>query len=250
MKAIAKTLILPLLFAALPAAAAPKEVKFETKGEGYSFGYRYPAVIAKFPPLKAQLEKQRADMLAEIKSYAKAWLEDRPKDFGEITLDRQISWAQVANLPGYLSLTVDDYRFDGGAHGNYGMSSTVWDKTAAKRIEPIDMFASKAAFDQLVQIPYCDLLDVERSARRDGEKVDRSQADDWMQACPKPSELVVILGSSDGKKFNRMTVYAAPYAVGPYVEGDYEINMPITSALLEIVKPAYRASFAATRARR
>jgi hypothetical protein len=245
MKRITAALILPLLLGATSALAAPKTVAFESKGKGYDFGFSYPAIVTTFPKLKAQIEKQRADALSEIKADNAQWIKDQPKGAFDVTLDRQINWAQMTNLPAYLSLTIDDYRYDGGAHGNFDRGSIIWDKAAEKQINPIDMFTSKAAFDKLIQTRYCDLLDIERSKKRDGEKVDRSQTNDWMQACPKPSELVVFLGSSDSKKFDRMAIYAAPYAVGPYVEGDYEINLPMTAALVAIVKPQYRAAFAA-----
>ncbi len=238
--------ILPALLAAQSVSAAPKGNVFETKGKGYTFSYSYPNIIGQFPVLKAQLEKERAETLAEIKSDSSAWIKDRPTDYEAMTLDRDISWNQVTNLAGYLSLTVDEYRFDGGAHGNYGRSSVIWGKATGKQIVPIDMFSSKAAFDTLVQTPFCDKLDIERSHKRDGEKVDRSQTEDWMQACPIPSDYTIILGSSDGKKFNRFSVYIDPYGAGPYSEGDYEIDMPITAELLAAVKQAYRSAFALT----
>jgi Deacetylase PdaC len=248
MKLTRKILVASLLIAACQASvsAAPKDFTFETAGDGYEFAFTYPSVIAKFPKLKAELERDRTATLAEVKEDARLWLADRPQDHGSITLDRQTNWKQVTNLPGYLSLTVDEYRYDGGAHGNYGRASIIWDKIAGIQIAPIDMFSSKAAFDTLVQTPFCDKLDVERSQKRDGEKVDRTRTDDWMQACPAPSDYTIILGSSDGKKFNRFSVYVGPYGAGPYSEGDYEIDLPVTSALLAAIKPAYRSAFAVT----
>jgi hypothetical protein len=121
----------------------------------------------------------------------------------------------------------------------------IWDKKAAKSINPIDIFESKIAFNAIVQTPFCDKLDTERSKRRDGAKVDRNQKDDWMQACPLPSDYTVLLGSSNRKAFNRMTIYVGQYGAGPYSEGAYEIDMPITKSLLSIVKPAYRRVFEA-----
>jgi hypothetical protein len=241
-----KIMAVALLLAACPAIAAPNDVVFETEGKGYGFSFRYPPVVSQFPKLKAEIDKDRTDALAAIKEDAAEWLKDRPKDLGPITLDRQISWAQVTNLPGYLSLTMDDYRFDGGAHGNFGRDSLIWDKAAGRSLKPVDMFTSKAAFDTLLQTRFCDLLDVERSKKRDGEKVDRGMSKDWTQACPAPSEFTVIVGSSGGAKFNRMAIYVAPYGAGPYSEGDYEINLPITAALIAIVKPRYKAAFAVT----
>jgi hypothetical protein len=242
----ALALTLSALLAPQAVSAAPKNTVHETKGNGYTFSYSYPNIVAQFPTLKAQLDKQRAEILAELKAEGSAWVKDRPADYGGMTLDRDTSWQQVTNLPGYLSLTVDEYRFDGGAHGNYDRGSIIWDKAAAQRIAPIDMFSSKNAFDALVQTPFCDRLDIERSHKRDGEKVDRTQTQDWMQACPAPSDYTIILGSSDGKKFNRFSVYIGPYGAGPYSEGDYEIDMAVTSALLAAVKPAYRSAFAIT----
>jgi hypothetical protein len=239
-------LTLPALFAAQSVSAAPKNTVFETKGNGYTFSYSYPKVVEQFPVLKAQLDKERKGILAEVKAEGSAWIKDRPADYGGMTLHRDTSWQQVTNVPGYLSLTVDEYRFDGGAHGNYERGSIIWDKAAGKQIVPIDMFSSKAAFDTLVQTPFCDKLDIERSHKRDGEKIDRSQTEDWMQACPIPSDYTIILGSSDGKKFNRFSVYIGPYGAGPYSEGDYEIDLAVTSALLAAVKPAYLSAFAVT----
>ena len=39
----------------------------------------------------------------------------------------------------------------------------------------------------------------------------------------------------------------APYAAGPYVEGDYEVTLPVTAKLLALVRPQYRKFFAVKR---
>jgi hypothetical protein len=233
-----------LLSSSLAVADAQKAVETKAKGKGYALSYSYPAVISKMPKLKARLEADKKEQLAEVKTWAKDWAKDDPS--ASQTMEIQVDWQTVTNLPGYLSLTHDIWHYSGGAHGNFGRASEIWDKKAAVSIMPVTMFSSAAEFDKIIQTQFCDLLDIERSKKRDGEKVDRSKTDDWMQACPAPSELTVILGSSDGKAFNRMAVYAAPYAVGPYAEGDYEIGLPITARLMAIVKPEYRAVFAVT----
>ena len=61
--------------------------------------------------------------------------------------------------------------------------------------------------------------------------------------CIKPSEQTVILGSSNGRTFDKVGVLAGPYAAGPYAEGDYEFTLPVTPALLKAVKPEYRGAF-------
>ena len=57
----------------------------------------------------------------------------------------------------------------------------------------------------------------------------------------------VLVGSSNGKTFNRVGVWFGPYVAGPYSEGAYELNFPVDKAVLETVKPAYRDAFSAAR---
>ena len=42
-------------------------------------------------------------------------------------------------------------------------------------------------------------------------------------------------------------MWFGPYVAGPYVEGHYELDFPMTPAMLEAVKPAYRSAFSAKR---
>jgi hypothetical protein len=235
-----------LLSGNMALAAPGKNVEILEKGKGYSFEYGYPVVIRQFPELEQNLLSEKDTHLSELKKWGAEWASENPDRASETDMQLQINWLTVAHLPRFLSLTIDEWSYTGGAHGNWGRGSMIWDKKTATKLVPTALFSSKDALDRLVQKPFCDLLDIERSKKRDGEKVDRSQSEDWMQACPKPSELTVILGSSNGKTFNRLAVYAAPYAAGPYVEGDYEIDLPITAQLVAIVKPQYRAAFSPT----
>ncbi len=46
---------------------------------------------------------------------------------------------------------------------------------------------------------------------------------------------------------DEITFHADPYVAGPYAEGDYDIALPVTQAVIEALKPAYRSSFEAQR---
>ncbi len=225
--------------------AGTSDISFKDSGKDYSFEYSYPAIVNGFPALKKKLEGERTEALSSLKGEAKSALADVKDGDAPLSSERVTNWLKVTDLPNYLSLSEDSYEFYGGAHGMSGRGSIIWDKKAAKSIDPITMFTSKKAFNASVQTQFCDMLDKERSERRGGEKVDRSQKEDWTQACPLPSDYTILLGSSNGKAFNRMAIYVGPYGAGPYSEGVYEIDMPVTKALLATVKPAYRAVFAA-----
>lgn len=236
-----------LLSAASPGHAAPsKAIEMKEDGPGYSFEFSYPPVVRQYPEMLRRIESDRDRSLAQLRGEGKEWIESNPDRSSDIRLQTIASWQSVTDLPRWLSLTYDEWTYSGGAHGIWGRASRVWDKKGKRFVNPVDMFTSAAAFDQVLQTRYCDLLDKARSEKRDGAKIDRGQIDDWTQACPKPSELTVIIGSSNGKAFNRLAIYAGPYAAGPYVEGDYEINLPVTERLLSVLKPEYRAYFAQT----
>jgi hypothetical protein len=89
------------------------------------------------------------------------------------------------------------------------------------------------------------VLDRERAKKR-GEPVKPGSTDEF-DKCIDPVENTVILGSSNRQAFDRIGVLVGPYAAGPYAEGDYEVTLPVTAAVLAAVKPEYRNAFAVKR---
>ena len=105
------------------------------------------------------------------------------------------------------------------------------------------MFTSPLSLSEAIRSDYCARF---RSARaeRIGEENMPQDDDDIFASCPAIEELTVLVGSSDGQKFNRIGLIAAPYVVGSFAEGPYEVTMPVTEAVLGAVKPEYRDAFA------
>jgi len=218
-------------------------VDIKTENPRYSFAYAYPAAAAALPGLKAELDNEMAKARAELASIAKeAENAAKAEDFEFNPFDQSTKWTVVTDLPGWLSLKRDYYEFTGGAHGNYGTGALLWDKGANQRRDAMDLFVSKAAFDAALRGPFCNALDKERAKRR-GAPVDRDSGDSF-DTCLAPSDVTVLLGSSNRQQFNRIGLIADPYAAGPYVEGSYEVTLPVTPAVLKAVKPQYRALFA------
>ena len=207
----------------------------------YEFDYSYPAAAGRIPALKAWLDGERAKARTQlIEDATSGRAEAKESGFEYHAYAQGRVWEKVTETPRFLSLSAAIYDYSGGAHPNHGYDSLLFDKQAGVRLAPLALFASPAAFDAVIQRPFCALLDKERSKRR-GEPVTRDGS--MFNDCIKPSEQTVILGSSDGQIFEKIGVLVGPYAAGPYAEGDYEFTLPVTAALLKAVKPEYREAF-------
>lgn len=235
--------IVPAL-AAGPTQAAAREVHRETAA--YDFAYAYPAAAAAIPALRQRLEADMARQLADLRKgaadgQAAARADQRP--FNPYLFSK--TWQVVTQVPGWLSLSARLSGYSGGAHGMHWSDSLLWDKRANRARQSLDLFVSRAALNQAVRGPFCDALDRERARRREAP-VNRDSGD-MFDECIEPADQVVILGSASRRAFDRVGFLIAPYNAGPYVEGAYEVTVPVTPAVLAAVRPQYRASFALSR---
>lgn len=201
----------------------------------------YPAAVGRIPRLAGLIEDKAAAIEAETRAMARADAENAATGgytFRPYYLAQE--WKVVADLPGWLSLSNDWATYTGGAHGISGMESLVWDKREGRAMDGVELFTSPAALGQALGNRYCRALDQQRREKRGGERLGGE-----FDQCPGMESLTVLVGSSNGQSFDRLTLYAGPYVAGPYAEGAYEVNLPVDAAVLDAVKPRYRAAFGA-----
>jgi hypothetical protein len=236
------------------AKAQADEAKSKSEGNGarsvaeetddFLFEYAYPAAAGRIPGLAGlldnRLDRQRAELASDSE---RARREARQQGFPYNKHSYTAEWKVVAELPKWLSLSADVATYTGGAHGNYTVQSVVWDKDNLRLMNAIDLFSSPAALEQAFGDRFCDGLNRQRAERR-GEPVPEGSEEQFDQ-CPGIDELEVLVGSSNGRTFNRLTVYAGPYVAGPYAEGAYQVNLPVTQEILAAVKPEYSSAFSA-----
>lgn len=232
----------PTATASASARGGARSVAEET--DDFLFEYSYPAEAGKIAELATILDvwlEQRREELAGDAAAARR--EARQEGFPYNKHSYSAEWKVVAELPQWLSLSADIATYTGGAHGNYTIQSLVWDKEREQARDAMALFASSAALEQALGERFCAALNAEREQRR-GEPVPDESSDQFDQ-CPDIDDLEVVLGSSNRRTFNRLTLYAAPYVAGAYAEGAYEIDIDVDDAILDAVKPDYREAFSA-----
>lgn len=228
------------------AAPAAKARKIEEESDLYSFAYSYPAEAAAIPALAALLDDDLAKQRSEIASEAREGkAAAREAEFTYNPYGYSVGWSVVTELPGWLSLSGVRSSYTGGAHPNHWNDALLWDKQAGRRRIALELFTSKAAFSAAIRGPFCAALNRERAKRR-GEPV-RPGSGDPFSDCIDPADSAIILGSSNKRAFDRIGILVDPYEAGPYVEGDYEVTLPVTAELLKAVRAEYRDSFATGR---
>jgi hypothetical protein len=212
--------------------------------DDFLFEYSYPAEAGRIVELASlldiQLEQRREELASES---ASARREARQDGFPYNKHSYTAEWKVVAEIPGWLSLSADVATYSGGAHGNYTVESLLWDKNNEQSMPAIELFTSPAVLEEAFGDRFCEALDRQRAERR--EEPGPEDSDSQFDQCPRIDELEILLGSSNGRSFNRLTVYAGPYVAGPYAEGAYEVDLDVDRAILAAVKPAYREAFSA-----
>jgi hypothetical protein len=230
------------LMAAAAAVATPAPATSPPESD-FAFTYRYPATLARFPGLRHWLLADRDALHAKTARAAAAGKRDATATgYPYRRYETQRDWKQVTQTPRFISLSMTQYVFTGGAHGAPSSGALLWDKATNQTRATTSLFTSDAALWQAIRARYCPALKAER-ARRMGDDATPGIA----PACPPLKDLTVLLGSTDGTAFDRIGLIADPYVAGAYVEGSYEVTLPVTPALIAAVKPAYRVAFAIPR---
>lgn len=231
--------------APVPTRAAPAAQAFvyDEKNDLIEFHYGWSAEAAAVPQLvdrfSKDMDKVKADLIAGAKED-KAFRDKEGFDFHghSSTTD----YATAGQSPRLLSLSVDVAAYTGGAHGNYGTNSLLWDRQAAKEIKVADLFAEPANMERLLTQRWCDALNKARKEKR-GEPVGGGGMFD---DCPKLGDIAVVPTDKDGNgRFDRLMLTASPYVAGSYAEGSYEIDLAVTPDLIAALKGDYRDSFEA-----
>ena len=233
----------PTAPASKPAPPPARPFVDEEKNELIDFHFSWSAEAAAVPELVDRFQK-------ELKQIKAATIEDAREgkansaangfEFQPYMLSTDYTTAGQSDR--LLSLRDETGSYTGGAHGNSGTGALLWDRASSRELKIADLFAAPANMERLLTQPWCDALNQEREKKR-GEPVGGGGMFD---DCPKLEEIALIPADADGNgRFEKLMLVAAPYVAGPWVEGSYEIELPVSSDLIAALKGDYKASFEA-----
>lgn len=223
-----------------PAAVPAAPFAYTLTSDLLEISYGWSSEMAAVPGLVARFTRQLRESQDRLTAIARADKAERAKsDFPFHAYSSDTAITTAGQSPRLLSLQVDSGEFTGGAHPNHGTSALLWDRQAKREVRFADLFTDPANRDRVLRQRWCDAIDAERSKRRGGEQIG-GQFDE----CPTLDDIAVIPADKDGDgRFERLMLIASPYVAGPYAEGDYEIELPVDTALVAVLKADVRPSF-------
>ena len=226
------------------AQAGAKAGELDFKNSLLSWHVGWPAEVSAIPALLAAIRDPALKNKASLLKTAAEDKADRTKrGYPFNAYESSLEVAVAGDSAALLSLTSDWFEYTGGAHPNHGTKAILWDRKSNRIVTLGSLFTNGAgALDALLRKDYCAALDEQRAKNR-GPEESKDPAD-MFNTCPKFSELALIPEGRPGRPFGNVMVHADPYVAGPYVEGDSDIALPVTAALVAALKPEYRENFA------
>ena len=224
-------------------ARAAEAFEFDEENDLIEFHYGWSAEAAAVPQLVERFQKEMAKAKARLVAGAKEDKSFRDKEKMEFHGHMSsTSYETAGQSERLLSLSVDAGSYTGGAHGNHGMATLLWDRQAEKEITGKDLFVEASNRDRLLTQRWCNALNKAREEKRGGAVGGDGMFDD----CPGLDDIALIPTDKDRNgKFERLMLVASPYVAGPWAEGSYEIDLAVTPDLVAAIKDEFRASFEA-----
>lgn len=227
-----------LAFVAFAAAAAqPADFLREEQTELLDFTYGWPAEVEGLPRLRALLTRDMDRAHREAAATARETRAARGANYNSQFYNKV--WNRAGSTPQLLSMEAATGTDTGGAHPNTTYGAMLWDVQGDRATEVTILLGEPLAG---MTARYCALLDADRAQRRQEPVI--ADPDDPFTSCPPLAEQVLVPSDRDGNgRFDTLTVLLAPYVAGPYVEGDYEIELRFEAGDLVAVPAGYAASF-------
>ncbi len=229
MRAKPSLLLLLALFAAHPAFAADPKPDASIKTKAIEADVYLDDKVKADPALAADCLAEGRKWLDKNAAEAASELKQDPQFFkdGGWSYERKYSVRSVVG-DRYVSVLRDDYMDAHAAHPNTDVNTILWDSAEKRRISIRPFFNETAdngpTMTAMLKAVIASLK-VEKKKRDSGE----TATAEWFKGLePKLLKIgaVTLAPSTEAGKSSGLTFHYPPYAVGPYVEGQYVAFVP------------------------
>jgi Protein of unknown function (DUF3298) len=167
------------------------------------------------------LDKNAADAAKEMKQDPQffkdgGWSYERKYSVRSVVADR------------YVSIVRDDYMDAHAAHPNTDVNTILWDKAESKPISIRPFFTETADNGPTLTTMQKAIIASLRAEKKKRDSSETATAEWFKGVEPKLLKIgaVTLAPSTDAGKSSGLTFHYPPYAVGPYVEGQYVAFVP------------------------
>jgi hypothetical protein len=222
-----------------PARPAPpaQPLSFERTTADATVKLTLAAGFADYPELRKTLYDEG---VRQLQGFVASAAQDRSK-LAEKRLpvpayERTVAWTLTARNEELVSARKDWFEYTGGAHPNHGSDGLIWDVRQGRQVAPGELFRDDAPRGPLDQA-LCDAIRAAKTARQGALPPGPGFE------CPRWDDGDMVLEPSTEKgKFGGVTFLYDPYAIGPYVEGDYAVTIP-QARFRSALSPTYASQF-------
>lgn len=210
----------------------------------YAFAVIYPRQAAAVPRLDAFLRDEA--LRAEVRFEATASEYRGRAGRNAPRLSYEQVWRIDALLPELIALSSTTRVYTGGAHGGISYRAILFDRRRKRMMELADIFSVGALeFDFLGQHPvgegamqraFCRALREEVRDRRDDPSA--------RVECPSVMDQPITLICGPNNRIETMRALVAPYILGSWAEGPYEVDFPVDALMMAAVRRRFRPAFA------
>jgi len=229
----------------LNARRGPGSVCIGRLTDEYAFSFIYPREAALIPRLDALLrdEALRAEVRFERQATA-LFRADYPSENPPPRASYEAAWHVDARLPELIAMSAAVSTYTGGAHGGIAYRTLLFDPRRNRRIGLGDIFTVGALEHDLlghrpvgmgaVQSAFCRALNAEVRERRDATV---------QVECPSVERIPLTMICGERNRIETMRALVAPYLVGSWAEGPYEVDFPIDAMMMAAIKRRFRPAF-------
>jgi hypothetical protein len=228
----------------LAAARGPGSVCIGRLTDDYAFSVVYPREAAAIPRLDALLRDEALRAEVRFEATVNEFRGQAGKDAPRLSYEQ--AWRVDALLPELIALSSTTGVYTGGAHGGISYRSILFDRRRNRPIALADVFTVGAfEYDFLGQRPvgegamqraFCRVL---REAVRERRDDPAARVD-----CPEVMLQPITLVCGENNRIEAMRALVAPYVVGSWAEGPYEVDFPIDAMMMAAVRRHFRPAFA------